>query len=68
LINILHNLEIIEQAAIYKCKRSISLADCYTLAIAKLYHCKALFLLKEAELIKELNKEQFDVQIEFLKE
>ncbi|MBO3753316.1 MAG: PIN domain-containing protein [Candidatus Brockarchaeota archaeon] len=58
--------ELIEHAAEYKCKRSLSLADCFTLALAKKIDVPALFA--EAELIREISSEPFDVEILFLED
>ena len=50
----------------YKCERAISLADCYVLASAKLRNASALFAQKESDLLKEIEKRAFDVEISFL--
>lgn len=60
--------QLVDVAAKYKCGRSISLADCFTLALAKKLDCKALFARKEQELIKEIDKKPFDVEILFLED
>ena len=57
---------LVDLAAKYKCERSISLADCFVLALAKRLGCKALFTRREQELVKEMNKKKFDVEILFL--
>ena len=57
-----------EHAAQYKCKRRISLADCFTLGLAKYISAPALFAFKEKELIEENNKEPFDIEIIFLED
>jgi len=46
----------------YKCERAISLADCYVLATAKINSTIAVFK-KEQEIVDELNKKPFDVNI-----
>ncbi len=51
-----------ELAGNYKCKRPLSLADCYVLATAKLNSATAIFK-KEQELVDEMKKNQFDVDI-----
>jgi len=66
MVIIINNEELIEEAAKYKCNRAIALADCFTLATAKLKDAKAMFAKREEELIKEINKQKFDVEIEFL--
>jgi len=55
-----------EHAAQYKCKRRISLADCFTLGLAKYISAPALFAFKEKEIVEENSKEPFDVEIIFL--
>jgi len=65
-IKIISTSELITEAAKYKCTRKISIADSYTLALAKTYKCKALFAYPEKELKTEINKKPFDIQIEFL--
>lgn len=51
-----------------KCERSISLADCYVIAAAKLRDAAALFAEPESELTKEMKSHSFDVDIMFLSE
>ena len=50
-----------------KCSRAIALADCYTLATAKVTGSNALFAFKEEELSREISRRPFDVQITFLR-
>ena len=54
-----------EIAALYTCKRAISLADCYVLATAKINNAPAVFK-DEQEILEEMNKNPFDVKIEIL--
>ena len=49
-----------------KCVRAISLADCYTFAVAKVTSSKPVFVLKEDELLKEMNRRPFETQPIFL--
>lgn len=58
--------ELMETAAGMKCFRPIALADCYTLALAEKRHLAALFLDREAELVREMERAPFDVELEFL--
>ncbi|MCX6648947.1 MAG: PIN domain-containing protein [Candidatus Bathyarchaeota archaeon] len=58
--------ELMETAARMKCFRPIALADCYTLALAEKHHLVALFLDREAELVREMGRDPFDVELEFL--
>ena len=67
-INVYRTDQLIDLAAKYKCERSISLADCFILALAKKLGCKALFARREQELVKEMEKKEFDVEIVFLED
>jgi len=58
--------ELMETVAKTKCMRPIALADCFTLALAERRHLIALFLNREAELIREMNRAPFDVELKFL--
>lgn len=49
-----------------KCERAISLADCSCIATAELAKAKAVFARKEEELVKEMERKPFDVEIIFL--
>lgn len=60
--------QIIDPAAHYKCERNISLADSLILALAKKLGCKALFSHREKELVNEIKKKKFDVEIIFLED
>ncbi len=58
--------ELDQVAGRYKCERSISLADCYVLAAAKLQNASALFAEPETDLAREIKLRNFDVDILFL--
>lgn len=58
--------EIADEIVRIKCERALSLADCCTLALARIYNCKALFVRMERELEEELRKKPFDIELEFL--
>jgi predicted nucleic acid-binding protein len=58
--------DILEDAALYKCERAISLADCFCLALAKRLACPALFAREEEDLRREMARKPFDVNIIFL--
>ncbi len=58
--------ELVQTAAHYKCRRALSLADCFCLAQAKILDCRALFAYKENEMAREMAKHSFDVDIIFL--
>jgi len=59
---------IFEISARYKCERRISLADCFTLGLAKYVSAPALFAVREKELVNENEKNPFDVHIIFLED
>ena len=60
--------ELLDEVTKIKCERRISLADCCTIALARIYNCKALFVKKERELEEEMKRKPFDIEIEFLTE
>jgi len=51
-----------------KCERAISMADCSCIATGRLANAKAVFARKEEELIREMERKPFDVEIVFLEE
>ncbi len=53
-------------ASAIKCGRAISLADCYTLAVAEATSSRPMFAFKERELLKEMEKKPFASQPVFL--
>ena len=55
-------------AGAYKCERTISLADCYVIATAKLQHATAVFARHENDLDEEIRRKPFDVSILFLED
>jgi len=62
-----HNTtELAIQTGKIKCKRAISLADCSCIATAKLANAKAVFARKEKELVREMKRKPFNVEITFL--
>lgn len=56
------------QAGRYKCARTISLVDCYVLAVAKIQSVPALFARREEEVEKELESGPLDVKLLFLED
>jgi predicted nucleic acid-binding protein len=52
----------------FKCKYSISLADCWVLATAKIQNIPALFAFKEKELQEHLESLKHEVEVIFLEE
>jgi len=55
-------------AAQIKCERALALADCYSLATAKITNSRALFAFKEEELAREIQRKPFETQISFLED
>jgi len=55
-------------ASAYKCERAISLADCFSLALAHKLFCAALFARREKDLMSEMQRKPFDTEIIFLEE
>lgn len=70
---LLDSVEVIEGkesqiiAGEYKCKRALALSDCFTIATAKIMNIPALFK-KEQELLDEIKKENFDVEVLFIED
>lgn len=52
----------------YKCERSISLADCFSLALGKHLKIPVLFRNREQELLTESKKRSFDLKLLFLED
>jgi predicted nucleic acid-binding protein len=67
-LSLLDSDELDMMAGGYKCSRSLSLADCYVLAVAKLKGIPAVFARREEDLEKELHKKPFDVRLAFLED
>jgi predicted nucleic acid-binding protein len=67
-IKVEDTLKLINQAAKTKCRRAISLPDCFTIALAHYIKGEALFARKEQDLTAEMQKEPFEVNILFLEE
>jgi len=67
-VNVIETSKLRELAAEYKCRRAISLADSFLLALSKYLKIPALFARREKELIKEIEREPFDVIILFLED
>lgn len=60
--------ELILDASKYKCERAISLADCFCLALAHKSFHSAVFARRERDLVVEMRKNPFDVEILFLED
>jgi len=67
-LKIYKTTELATETGKFKCERAISLADCSCIATAKLAGAKAVFARKEKELVKEMERKPFDVEIAFLEE
>ena len=65
-IKVEDTLKLINHASKTKCKRAISLPDCFILALAHQIAGDALFARKEQDLTAEMQKEPFEVNIIFL--
>lgn len=57
-----------ELAGRYKCERSLSIVDCYALALGKHLGLPVLFARRETELAREIKRKAFDVKIIFLED
>lgn len=60
--------EVDVEAGAYKCERTVSLADCYVMAVAKVFHAAAVFGKRENDLVREAGKKPFDVDVVFLED
>ena len=67
-LRIYNTTELAIETGKIKCERAVSIADCSCIATGKLSNAKAVFARKEKELIKEIERKPFDVEIIFLKE
>jgi predicted nucleic acid-binding protein len=60
--------QLINEAAKIKCQRTISLPDCFILALAHKIAGSALFARQEQELVDEMGKKSFGITLLFLEE
>jgi predicted nucleic acid-binding protein len=67
-LSVVSSDEIDAEAGAYKCARSISLADCYVLAVAKVFGSAALFARRESDMSAEARKKSFDAEVVFLED
>jgi predicted nucleic acid-binding protein len=67
-IKVEDTLKLINKASKTKCRRAISLPDCFTLALAHQISGNALFARKEQDLTAEMHKEPFEVNMLFLED
>ncbi len=73
MIKIIDTKILMEEASKLKCKYPIALgkypialADCYTLALAKLFNCIALFAKEESEIKSIIEKKSLKIPVVFL--
>jgi len=59
---------LIVEASELKCQRAISLADCFCLELARKTASKVLFARREKDLVNEMKKKSFEVEILFLED
>jgi len=62
------SMEVSVRAGKIKCERGISLAGCSCIAVAEITNAKAVFAEREKELVKEMEKRPFNVEIIFLRD
>jgi len=67
-IKVEDTLKLINEASKIKCRRAISLPDCFTLALTHEITGNALFARKEQDLTAEMQRKPFDVRILFLED
>ncbi|MDK2383538.1 MAG: PIN domain-containing protein [Candidatus Korarchaeota archaeon] len=65
-VEIVHGLD--EVAGELKYDRAISLADCYVIALARTMDAAAVFAKREKELVREMERVPFDVNLLFLED
>lgn len=61
-------LKLTNEASKIKCRRAISLPDCFTLALANEIVGNALFARREQDLTSEMQRKTFEVNILFLED
>lgn len=67
-LDIYDSAEVAVRTGKIKCERGISLADCSCVAVAEMTKAKAVFAKREKELVKEVEKKPFNVEIIFLQD
>lgn len=67
-VGVSNSTEFALQTGRLKCERAISLSDCSCLATARLNKAKAVFAFREKELLREMRKKSFDVDVVFLED
>jgi uncharacterized protein len=67
-VNVASSTRLDVEAGSYKCGRSVSLADSYVFALAKLLGGAAVFARREEDVAREAAKKGFDVGIVFLED
>lgn len=67
-IRVEDTVALINEAAKIKCRRTISLSDCFALALAQKIAGTALFARKDQDLAAEMQRKPFEVNILFLED
>ena len=67
-VEVSNSTEFALQTGKLKCERTISLSYCSCLATARLNKGKAVFAFREKELLREMRKKAFDVDVVFLED
>jgi predicted nucleic acid-binding protein len=67
-IEVFNSIDLAIEVGKLKCERSISLADCSCLATAMQAKARAIFAFREDELLREMRRRSFDVEIVFLED
>ena len=67
-VNVADTEQVSRLAAQIKCERSLSLADCYSIAVAKANASKALFAFRERELTREIGRNPAGIPVVFLED
>jgi predicted nucleic acid-binding protein len=65
-VEIENTKEMAMEAGRLKCERAISIGDCSCIATAKITGSRAVFARRERDLVNEMKKRPFDVEITFL--
>lgn len=66
LVSVIPSHALWTEAARTKCKATIALPDCFTIAAARLAKGKAMFLRREREIVDAINQKQISDTIEFV--
>jgi predicted nucleic acid-binding protein len=67
-VNVTDAEKLYVKAAEIKWERALALGDCYTIANAKVTNSAALFVFREEELKREMERKPFDVEIRVIED